>query len=317
MADRKTTHVTEYNNVDREKGEYLPLYKIWEREGKNAAGLVAAQKIVLKCLVMGGKWIRWNDMTERYDFLYIKIQYIQDFRNCWSIYRETVSDHTETNALENGSSPPAIVAGAIDTGVGAIDTVAAGRPPPPPPPNALRAHPEQACGAGNQQSEGGQGSASTATTPSPVGQLPPQAAVAKVPAAKPPHTKPPAAKPPPAKPPAAKPASKAKAKGKANVKAKAAQKVVKGSPLEAAFTKARQTTASYHTGTASARSVISVCEGDPKWHWANTEYFKRPILEAIAEVERRVTPLARQMLITEYKDLIYLMGHCPLPPAPY
>ena len=87
--------------------------------------------------------------------------------------------------------------------------------------------------------------------------------------------------------------------------------------MEAALTKARQTTATYHTATINARTVISMCEGDPKWHWANTDYFKNPTLAAQAAVESRITPLAREMLITEYKDLIYLMGHGPLPPAPY
>ena len=67
-------------SLDILKGEYVSFSRIWKAEGKDAAGLEAAKEYVNTCLqymmegrtVRGRSYIEYNDMTKRFDFLYVK-----------------------------------------------------------------------------------------------------------------------------------------------------------------------------------------------------------------------------------------------------
>ena len=41
-------------------------------------------KYNLKCAAMGGKWVKWNQMTERWEYLWVTHEHIQAFTTQWT-----------------------------------------------------------------------------------------------------------------------------------------------------------------------------------------------------------------------------------------
>ena len=68
---QKKIYKKSWQRIDTTLGEYLPMIKILEREGNDEEGRKATRLIVTKAFAMGGQWISWNDVTERYDILHL------------------------------------------------------------------------------------------------------------------------------------------------------------------------------------------------------------------------------------------------------
>eukprot|EP00974_Lingulodinium_polyedra_P107815 10436360-Lingulodinium_polyedra.AAC.1 len=49
----------------------------------NEANVRAAAKHCLKCLAMNGPWIKESPMTERIDFLWLEMGWIENMKECW------------------------------------------------------------------------------------------------------------------------------------------------------------------------------------------------------------------------------------------
>eukprot|EP00973_Karenia_brevis_P003744 517961-Karenia_brevis.AAC.1 len=71
--------------INSDDGVYEPFSMIWQHEGKDADGYRAAQLYVMKCLMMKGRWLRFNAFTERLEFLYIKSKVSEQFVQDWSM----------------------------------------------------------------------------------------------------------------------------------------------------------------------------------------------------------------------------------------
>ena len=41
-------------------------------------------KCSLKCAAMGGKWVKWNQMTEPWEYLWVTHEHIQAFTTQWA-----------------------------------------------------------------------------------------------------------------------------------------------------------------------------------------------------------------------------------------
>lgn len=67
---------TSQTELDISRGVYLPPGKIVEEEGgrHDPENIVAAWKLIRKCLALGGKFVRYNAFTERYEFLYFRAE---------------------------------------------------------------------------------------------------------------------------------------------------------------------------------------------------------------------------------------------------
>ena len=80
-------------SLDVLKGEYMSFSRIWKAEGKDAAGLEAAKSYVDTCMqymmegrtVRGRSYIEYNDMTKRFDFLYVKKTISETEGTKWSM----------------------------------------------------------------------------------------------------------------------------------------------------------------------------------------------------------------------------------------
>ena len=99
MIIQKSTQETSYQDVDITLGEYLPARKIWEKEGLDQEGFEAAANYIIKCCRLNGKWVSWNSMTNRWEFLYMRRQKQQRFVEAWSEYIRSYNCATGQAAL--------------------------------------------------------------------------------------------------------------------------------------------------------------------------------------------------------------------------
>ena len=94
-----------WENIDTTKGEYLSATKYWEEEGGSEYDFEATAKALQKCVTMGPHWIRYNSMTERYDFLRLLKGWREEFEKCWTICKAHQSNKIEArNATSNAAS---------------------------------------------------------------------------------------------------------------------------------------------------------------------------------------------------------------------
>ena len=54
---------------------------------RSAANITAARNYCDMCIKFGGKWVRFNDWTQRAEFLYLKIGVRKVFRQKWCLER--------------------------------------------------------------------------------------------------------------------------------------------------------------------------------------------------------------------------------------
>lgn len=75
-------------HADKDIGTFLPFGKVVIEEGGwgDATAIVAAKKYCSKCLHMKGRWIRYNSMTERVEFLHLKKEVSDILSQTWSRY---------------------------------------------------------------------------------------------------------------------------------------------------------------------------------------------------------------------------------------
>ena len=82
-------HELEYQNIDTTLGEYLPMAAIIEKQGYAVDPEGATKRGELMCSKlarMGGKWLFFNELTDDWEFLFIKRQHIQTFNEKWAHY---------------------------------------------------------------------------------------------------------------------------------------------------------------------------------------------------------------------------------------
>jgi len=77
-----------FNVVDAKIGTYMSFTKIHLEEGGDRAALKAARNYVMACLMMSGAWTRWNPMTRRRDFLYVRYEHSEKFTKSWKMFEE-------------------------------------------------------------------------------------------------------------------------------------------------------------------------------------------------------------------------------------
>lgn len=80
------SHGRQWEKVDQEKGTYLPSRVIARKEGGGCDDFESAVRYCTKCARTQGKWISWNAMTERYEFLYIRRQHVEVYKESWRMF---------------------------------------------------------------------------------------------------------------------------------------------------------------------------------------------------------------------------------------
>lgn len=62
--------------------------KIFQEEGGTAEDVEPTQRLLRKKLLLGWPHVRFNEETERYDFLYVRKQHSEAFKQCWRAFQE-------------------------------------------------------------------------------------------------------------------------------------------------------------------------------------------------------------------------------------
>ena len=105
---RDLVQTTEMAKVDESYGVYRPFSIMYKHQGGDADpfALRATLNYVAKCTKMQQGWMRYNDMTERMEYLEVENRRIETFRRAWSNY-ETRSTSIPANraAADDGQVP--------------------------------------------------------------------------------------------------------------------------------------------------------------------------------------------------------------------
>ena len=91
------------SETDVEDGTYLPFEVLCREQsafGVTVSGLVAALNIAQACLKLGGRWIRYNKMSKRLEFLYPR-SLMESFCRPPPQNRQSVKNVNETVRIQN------------------------------------------------------------------------------------------------------------------------------------------------------------------------------------------------------------------------
>jgi hypothetical protein len=80
--------------VDTNKGFYAPFAIIVREEGNDNAAVRAATYYVAACEKMQGPWKRFNPMTQRSEWLYMRKEVKDTFEQAWSLYETATRQQT-------------------------------------------------------------------------------------------------------------------------------------------------------------------------------------------------------------------------------
>lgn len=108
-----------WRKVDISKGSYLPLSVIIREEGADDDAIKASYEYIKACWAMGGLWRKFNKMTKRMEWLYMRQEVHEIYEESWRLYEEyhdkqrqpTLSSATDVAAATFG-------AGAATAGAG-------------------------------------------------------------------------------------------------------------------------------------------------------------------------------------------------------
>lgn len=112
-----------WRKVDSTKGVYLPIPVIIREEGGDDEARTATYNYVKACWKMGGRWRKFNKMTKRMEWLYMKQEVHELFEQNWKLYEEW--SHNEGGGGNadgrSGGSPSAATVGASPVASGTSD----------------------------------------------------------------------------------------------------------------------------------------------------------------------------------------------------
>ena len=99
-----------WSKIDVSKGTYMPFACIVREEGNDDAGMTAAVHYVQACQAMAGVWKKWNLMTKRWEFLYMRQEVHEIFEQSWKVFEEHQqgTGHQEPGALAPGNGTSAV-----------------------------------------------------------------------------------------------------------------------------------------------------------------------------------------------------------------
>ena len=93
----------EWRRIDTTHGEYMSASKVFREEGGTTADIEPTQRLLKKAAAMGEPFIKWNSFTERYDILYLKNSFKEEFHRCWGIFEKEVESKQSVQDEAAGS----------------------------------------------------------------------------------------------------------------------------------------------------------------------------------------------------------------------
>ena len=92
-AKRTKTELT--RSMEANKGIYRPFSVIVAKEGGDLAAVEAATKLCEKAIKLGGKYVKYNWMTERTEYLHLRGELVDEFIQEWKKEEDLVSTKKE------------------------------------------------------------------------------------------------------------------------------------------------------------------------------------------------------------------------------
>jgi hypothetical protein len=84
------SHRVSWCEVDESKGTYMSISRLIDIEGgrSDQEAVRAAISLASKCMAMGGKFLKWNSMTDRWNFLRYEHTVAETFSKQWELFSE-------------------------------------------------------------------------------------------------------------------------------------------------------------------------------------------------------------------------------------
>ncbi len=82
------SHSRSWQEIDASLGEYGSFSFVAFEQQPSEADRAAALEHCKKCCQLQGRWIKWNSMTERYDFLYLRRQHQEKMTEMWTMFEK-------------------------------------------------------------------------------------------------------------------------------------------------------------------------------------------------------------------------------------
>lgn len=77
----------EWGKIEETNGTYLPIGRIFKEEGGDKSALRATRLYVSKCVAMSGQWVKFNVMTERDEYFYLRHSCKETFGQKWQMFQ--------------------------------------------------------------------------------------------------------------------------------------------------------------------------------------------------------------------------------------
>ena len=102
----------EKSHLDRTEGVYMNIDAMIQAEGGHQSARVVkgGAKYAIKCIQKGGKWVVYNDMSERLEFRYIKRKRIEDSVTRWTVGARGGNNRRRPATVRSPSSAPSSTA---------------------------------------------------------------------------------------------------------------------------------------------------------------------------------------------------------------
>ena len=83
-----------WRRVDTQKGDYLNMDQLVHDQGgwQSSRAVQGAVRLVRKCVAMGPPWMKKHPQTERLMFLRLHFQFVEEFDESWSHFKEEFSN---------------------------------------------------------------------------------------------------------------------------------------------------------------------------------------------------------------------------------
>ena len=79
--------------------------RLWQEEGGTAADVGPSLLHIKRCAEMGYPFCRWNDMTQRYDFLWLATEWREELTKKWNIFERYSAKREAEKAPAQAMAP--------------------------------------------------------------------------------------------------------------------------------------------------------------------------------------------------------------------
>lgn len=100
------TKVEEWRKIDTTHGDYMSASRVFQAEGGTTSDIEPTKLLLKKCTEMGPPFVKYNDFTERYDYLYLRQEWKEELSKSWKMFKEADATGGVKRKVDGESTTP-------------------------------------------------------------------------------------------------------------------------------------------------------------------------------------------------------------------